>query len=415
MRLAGATGATRREVVTMGECLVSLVAADSAPLPDVRALHPHVAGAEANVAVGLARLGHRVAFSGRVGADGFETRIVRALRGEEVDVVGLTVDPNGPTGLMIRERRGVGPSEVIYHRTGSAGARLGPEDVAAAVERGVFGGARWLHLTGITPALSDSCRAAVAVALEASRAEGLTVSFDVNLRRRLWSDAESASVLRDLVARVDVLIADEAEAALVTGLTDAAGPESLAIAIVELGPSLAVMKLGAGGGLAVARGGHRCPGHRIAGRHGGRSGRRGRRVLGRVHCRPPGRRRRADCPGMGECLRCSVSRRRGRHDRTADPPGARATTDQGWVGHAALTADGPRLALRDPQGSGEQASGPSLRPAGPASSPAVEPRNHRSAPVTHIGNASQAPGASSGFGWLTLEAWNSPFRLRRRQ
>lgn len=255
MRLAGATGATRREVVTMGECLVSLVAADSAPLPDVRVLHPHVAGAEANVAVGLARLGHRVAFIGRVGADGFGTRIVRALRGEEVDVVGLTVDPNGPTGLMIRERRGVGPSEVIYHRTGSAGARLGPEDVAAAVERGVFGGARWLHLTGITPALSDSCRAAVAAALAASRAEGLTVSFDINLRRRLWSDAESASVLRDLVARVDVLIADEAEAALVTGLTDAAGPESLAVAIVALGPSLAVMKLGAGGGLAVARGG----------------------------------------------------------------------------------------------------------------------------------------------------------------
>lgn len=255
MRLARATGATRREVVTMGECLVSLVAADSAPLPDVRALHPHVAGAEANVAVGLARLGHRVAFIGRVGADGFGTRIVRALRGEEVDVVGLTVDPNGPTGLMIRERRGVGPSEVIYHRTGSAGARLGPEDVAAAVERGVFGGARWLHLTGITPALSDSCRAAVAAALAASRAEGLTVSFDINLRRRLWSDADSASVLRDLVARVDVLIADEAEAALVTGLTDAAGAESLAVAILELGPSLAVMKLGAGGGLAVARGG----------------------------------------------------------------------------------------------------------------------------------------------------------------
>lgn len=255
MRPGGATGATRREVVTMGECLISLVAASSAPMADVRALHPHVAGAEANVAVGLARLGHRVAFIGRVGADGFGTRIVRALRGEEVDVVGLAVDLNGQTGLMVRERRGVGPSEVIYHRTGSAGARLGPEDVAAAIERGVFRDARWLHLTGITPALSESCRAAVEAALAASQAEGLTVSFDVNLRRRLWSDTESASVLRDIVARVDVLIADEAEAALVTGLNDAAGPESLALALVELGPSLAVMKLGAGGSLAVARGG----------------------------------------------------------------------------------------------------------------------------------------------------------------
>lgn len=255
MRQAVATGATRRTVVTMGECLVSLVAADSTPLPDVRSLHPHVAGAEANVAVGLARLGHHVAFVGRVGADGFGTRIVRALRGEGVDVGGLSIDPDGPTGVMIRERRGVGPSEVIYHRTGSAGARLGPEDVSLSVARGVFAGAQWLHLTGITPALSDSCRAAVAAALAAGRAAGLTVSLDVNLRRRLWTDAESASVLRDLVARVDVVIADEAEAMLVTGLDGAAGPESLASALVGLGPSLAVVKLGAAGGLALARDG----------------------------------------------------------------------------------------------------------------------------------------------------------------
>lgn len=255
MRLAGATQSTRREVVTIGECLVSLVATDSAPLADVRALRLHVAGAEANVAVGLARLGHRVAFIGRVGADGFGTRIVRTLRGEDVDVAGLTVDPSGPTGLMVRERRGVGPSEVAYHRTASAGTRLGPEDVAAAVRRGVFARARWLHLTGITPALSDSCRAAVAAALAAGRAEGLTVSFDVNLRRRLWSDSESASVLRDLVAQVDVVIADEVEAALVAGLDAQTGPESLAAALVELGPSLAVIKLGADGCLAVVRGG----------------------------------------------------------------------------------------------------------------------------------------------------------------
>lgn len=255
MRLAGATQSTPREVVTIGECLVALVAVDTTPLPDVRALHPHVAGAEANVAVGLTRLGHRVAFIGRVGADGFGTRILRALRGEGVDVAGLTVDPHAPTGLMVRERRGVGPSEVSYHRTGSAGARLGPEDVAAAVARGVFAAAHWLHLTGITPALSDTCRAAVEAAIAASRAEGLTVSFDVNLRRRLWSDGESASVLRGLASRVDVVIAGEAEAALVTGLSDSAGPESLARALVDLGPTTAVIKLGAGGCLAVARGG----------------------------------------------------------------------------------------------------------------------------------------------------------------
>ncbi len=242
-------------VVTMGECLVSLVAADSAPFPDVRALHPYVAGAEANVAIGLSRLGQAVAFIGRVGDDGFGTRILRALRGEAVDVRGVTVDADGATGVMIRERRGVGPSEVIYYRASSAGARLSPEDVAAAVDRGTFANARWLHLTGITPALSSSCRAAVMAALEASRAEGMTASLDVNLRRRLWSDAEAAVVLRDLGARVDILIAGEAEASLVTGLGVECGPMALAEAILAMGPSLAVLKLGAGGGFALAQGG----------------------------------------------------------------------------------------------------------------------------------------------------------------
>ena len=246
---------THPEVVTIGECLVSLVAADSAPLREVHSLHAHVAGAEGNVAVGLARLGHPVAFIGRVGADGFGERIVRALRGEGVDVAGLTVDPDGPTGVMVRERRGVGPSEVIYLRKCSAGSRLGPDDVAAVIERGVFGRARWLHLTGVTPALSGTCLAAVETALAGGREEGLTVSLDVNLRRLLWSEAESSGVLRDLAARVDVLVADEDEATVVTGLDRGATPEALAAAILDLGPSLAVLKLGARGGLALGRDG----------------------------------------------------------------------------------------------------------------------------------------------------------------
>ena len=102
---------------------------------------PYVAGAEANVAVGLARLGRSVALIGRVGDDGLGVRIARSLRAEGVDVAGLAVDPDAPTGVMIRERPGLGPSEVVYARTGSAGSRLGPDDVAAAAARGAFSAA----------------------------------------------------------------------------------------------------------------------------------------------------------------------------------------------------------------------------------------------------------------------------------
>src|SRR5688500_2159427 len=136
----------RIEVVTLGECLASLVATASGPLAEASLFERHVAGAEANVAVGLARLGHSVAFVGRVGADGFGTAIVRRLRGEGVDVTHLASDPDARTGVIVRERRTVGAAEVVYHRAGSAGSRLATDDIDRAVDAGVLDGARWLHL-----------------------------------------------------------------------------------------------------------------------------------------------------------------------------------------------------------------------------------------------------------------------------
>ncbi len=242
------------EVVTLGECLVSFVTSEPGPLATATAFRAYPAGAEANVAVGLARLGRRVAFVGRVGADGLGTRILRALRGEGVDVSGLVVDPAAPTGVMIRERRGIGPAEVFYARAGSAGSRLAASDVSAAEARGDFATARWLHLTGITPALSPSCRAAIATALETGRAAGLTVSLDLNLRRRLWTELEAATILAELAARVDVVIADEDEARVVTGASRDALPETLAAALLALGPALVALKLGSRGSLGLERG-----------------------------------------------------------------------------------------------------------------------------------------------------------------
>lgn len=242
------------EVVTLGECLVSFVAGELGPLTAAATFRAYPAGAEANVAVGLARLGRRVAFLGRVGDDGLGRRLVRALRGEGVDVEGLTVDPLGPTGLMVRERRALGAAEVHYARTASAGSRLGPDDIREAESRGVFHGARWLHLSGITPALSASCREAVDLAVEAGRTAGMTISLDINLRRRLWTEAEAAAVLGDLAGRVDVVIADEDEAAVISGTPPSAGHEALAGALLALGPGLAVLKLGDRGAFALERG-----------------------------------------------------------------------------------------------------------------------------------------------------------------
>lgn len=245
------------EVVTLGEALVSLVATTPGPLAEARVFERHIAGAEANVAVGLARLGHSVAFIGRVGDDGFGTAIRRHLRGEGVDIGHLTTDLEATTGIMFRERRALGAVDVLYARAGSAGSRLEPADVERAAADGIFTGASWLHLTGITPALSEGARAAVVRAHELARAANLTVSLDVNLRRRLWPDKVAAPILRSIAAGADVVLGSPDELAVIVGRPDdgKVDPADLARAVLDLGPTLAVVKLGSGGAVAVDRDG----------------------------------------------------------------------------------------------------------------------------------------------------------------
>jgi 2-dehydro-3-deoxygluconokinase len=238
------------EVVTFGECLVAFVATTPGPLAEAATFERFVVGAEANVAIGLTRLGHSVAYIGRVGTDGFGEAVARRLRGEGVDISDLAIDPDAPTGIMFRERRAIGPAQVLYARSGSAGSRLTAAEVERAMARHSDG--RWLHLTGITPALSEGALEATNRSIESGRAAGMTISLDLNLRRRLWTDEAAAPVLRTLAAGVDVILGSPDELAVLTRLTPDHDPAELARATVGLGPSVAIVKLGAGGALGIA-------------------------------------------------------------------------------------------------------------------------------------------------------------------
>ena len=242
------------EVIAIGEPLVALLAVGPAPLADVESFSRHVAGAEANVAVGMARLNRRALFVGRVGDDGFGRTILRRLRGEGVDVSGVVVDPERRTGLLVRERRALGPSEVLYYRQGSAGSALGRSDVEAVASS--FAGARWLHLTGITPALSDGAHGAVLRAIELARANDVLISFDINLRRRLWSDEEAAERLHPIAIRADLVFGDADELAVVAGVARSPSADGLEAArsLRAGGSGSVVIKRGAAGATLVGQG-----------------------------------------------------------------------------------------------------------------------------------------------------------------
>ncbi|OON71369.1 sugar kinase [Streptomyces tsukubensis] len=212
------------------------------PLEIGAAARTTVAGAESNVAVALARLGHRAAWAGRVGADEPGRLVLRTLRAEGVDVSAAATDAAAPTGAMLRERRVADLARVHYWRADSAAARTTPEHLAPALAEG----ARILHLTGITAALGPGPLAAVRAAAHHAHTHGWTVTLDVNHRARLWDTDEAAHALRPLLRYVDILIASDDELPLVAG-----GPDDTEAARVEAllaaGPREVVVKRGAGG------------------------------------------------------------------------------------------------------------------------------------------------------------------------
>ena len=206
------------DVVTLGETMALLVPPQVGLLRHARSLDLGVAGAESNLAVGVARLGGRSAWIGRVGDDEFGRLVRMTLAGEGVQTVAV-VDAEAPTGLMVKERRTAQTTRVQYYRTGSAGSRLCPDDL----DEDLIRAAKVLHVTGITLALSPSARSAVHAAIAVARDAGVLVSFDVNHRTALWSDAQASTEVRKVVELADVVLATEEEARLVVDAPDAVG------------------------------------------------------------------------------------------------------------------------------------------------------------------------------------------------
>lgn len=204
------------DVATLGEALIVMDPCARGRLRNVRAFEKRVGGAELNVAVALARLGHRTAFAGCLGDDEFGREIVALLRGEGVDVAGIRHDSRAPTGLYFKERRSLDALRVHYYRAGSAASRQRFDDIDLAQILDT----RVLHLTGITPALSPTCRELAERLAEAAVQQGVLLSVDANLRWRLLGDRDAADVVRPLLERADLLFLATEEADVLLGGSD---------------------------------------------------------------------------------------------------------------------------------------------------------------------------------------------------
>jgi len=204
-------------LVTFGEAMVRFSPPASQRLEQASTLEASVGGSELNVAVLAARLGVTSRWVSRLPDNALGRMIEGRAREQGVDAhVEWTAE--GRVGLYFVEIGGARISSVLYDRAGSAISRVTPGSIDWD---SVFSGARWYHVSGITPALSNGAAAVTAESLVAAKRAGLTVSYDLNYRSKLWSAKQACAVQEPLMEHVDLLIAAEEDARVIFGAESA--------------------------------------------------------------------------------------------------------------------------------------------------------------------------------------------------
>lgn len=239
-----------KRLLLAGEPMGLLIAQSEGSLDSVSGYSLAVAGAEFNVATGVARLQHQVSYLTKLGEDPFGKLIIRTLRQNGIDDSMVCFTNEKTTGFMLKSKVSKGDPEIFYFRKGSAASTLSVEDV----EKLDFSKFTHIHLTGILPALTENTRAAEQLMFEKARAAGLFISFDPNLRPQLWPSAEvMAETLNRFATMADLVLPGNGEGATLCGTTDA---HEINKFYLGLGAKAVVTKVGPKGALCADKDGN---------------------------------------------------------------------------------------------------------------------------------------------------------------
>ncbi|MGO2355493.1 MAG: sugar kinase [Marinomonas foliarum] len=228
--------------VTLGEAMAMFVAKTPGQLADIEEFHRSLAGAEVNVAIGMARLGFEASYISKVGKDSFGQFIRQAISNENIHTNWISESANHATGFMLKSNVTDGSDpKVEYFRKNSAASTLNSTDI----DENLFKAGSHLHLTGISIAVSSSMREATKHALNLAKERGCSVSFDTNLRPTLWPDeATMIANINEFAFASDIVLPGIEEGKILAGSDQ---PEVIADFYLQNGVKTVIVKLGSKG------------------------------------------------------------------------------------------------------------------------------------------------------------------------
>ena len=230
-----------RELITLGEAMIVFIAENEGEFTEIEHFSKGIAGAELNVSIGLSRLGHKVSYITRLGNDVFGNYIEDVLNKEGILSDNFIIDSEYSTGFYFKTKVKDGDPEVHYFRKNSAASQLTRKDIEATD----FSGAKILHITGITAALSKDSLDAVYAAIDKARENNMLITFDPNIRVQLWKSKEyMIETLNDIASKCDVILPGIKEGNILTGKQT---KEEIADFYLSNGAKAVVIKNGASG------------------------------------------------------------------------------------------------------------------------------------------------------------------------
>lgn len=204
------------EVITIGETMAAFTPKVTGYLHYIKDYELRMAGAESNLAVGICKLGHSASWISSLGDDELGYFVNNNIRAEGVNTCFVKFDKEHSTGVMFKQMLSGKETSVFYYRDNSAAANM----KAADLKETMFENGKILHITGITPILSSECEKMIYKAIELGKNAGLKISFDPNIRKKLWKGNDYTDVLLRIVSDTNIMLLGLDEACVIYGTKD---------------------------------------------------------------------------------------------------------------------------------------------------------------------------------------------------